>query len=77
MVMSLEKIKSLIRTGDTGDSYTRNYIQNEVIPWLKRELFDLRGTNEACREKGLGAMMDEDIEEMQGWLELAEKRWNG
>ena len=76
MVMSLEKIKSLIRNGDTGDSYTREYIQNEATPWLRSELSDLKGANEACKEKGLGPMMDEDIEEVQGWLELAEKRWN-
>jgi len=75
--MCKEKVKSLIRDGDTGDTYTREYVQNEIIPWLKRELSDLKGTNEACKEKGLGPMMDEDIEKVQGWLDLAEERWNG
>ena len=71
------ELQDLIRAGNTEDAYTREYVQNEIIPWLKRELSDLRGTNEACREKGLGPMLEEDIEEVQGWLELAEKRWNG
>jgi len=68
--------RDLVLNGNTKDGYTRKKVQDEIIPKIKEEIADLKGANEACKEKGLGPMMDEDIEEVQGWLELAEKRWN-
>ena len=70
------KMKELIRNGNTEDNYTRKYAQERIIPWLESEIKDLEGVNNACEKVGLGPMFDEDIEEAQDLLALAQKRWN-
>ena len=70
------KLRNLIQNGNTEDAYTREYVQNEAIPWLKREVADLEGTNDACTQVGLGPMLNEDAQEARKLLEEAERRWN-
>lgn len=69
-----KKHKAIIKNGDLSDQYTRDYVQNNVVPALEMEIKELEGINDTCDQSGLGRMMVEEEQEAKALLDIARKR---